>query len=159
PINEDASMIYVGAAGFEANYVTMSNIDLFSLTEDFRFGPSFSATASYADPHLGFGKRFLRLVGQAAYRGAFGRDYWLAALDGAIRVRSCNRPAPSCDDDQVDLQPGESLVNRRVGLLLHNVSPPFRFGRLHLRGQMILRDRLIFPSPISFGGESTLRGY
>ncbi|MEO1273563.1 MAG: BamA/TamA family outer membrane protein [Myxococcota bacterium] len=128
----------------------LRDFETFALAEDFRLGPSFSASASHSEPALGSTVRFERLSGSVVYRWLFGDKEDNPARNGDVLSASVGY--------ETRLQEGEFQDNETtVGL--RNYTPVFWRGRLVTRALLIHRFRDGSNQQSTLGGGSGLRGY
>lgn len=146
PLTESAGMIYASFHAYEADYRELIDIQSFAVTEDFHLGPDYSAELRLAAPVFGFSSTFFEPILNVGWSTYQSDD--LFATTGSFDVRY-----------QPQLNSANPWVNGSVTAGAKNVTPRFKFMRLHtqLRAGRRFNDyNHVFTT---LGGDSYLRGY
>jgi outer membrane protein assembly factor BamA len=157
PTSEDDPQLFWRVDFFEARFATFQNIQSFTLTEDFRFGPEAGFEMDWSPEAFGGTNSYLRVTGAVGWRWLLLRDDILwANIYGDIRYepnfvgdKHCNHRS---DDDT-------NWLNRSAGANLYNISPKVGFIRIFTRAGLGLNDCALFSPILLLGGTSGLRGY
>ena len=146
PRSEDTSGPYLLLDAFAAHYIRLKNIQTLALSEDFRLGPELTGELRFASHLFGLNSDFVQMTAGYSDQRYFFDDLLSFGVTGSARV-------------QYSVYPGTNLVNETVTAFLRNVSPHFGPLRLHVYGQLNLRDHDIDNRRLTLGSDSGLRGY
>lgn len=150
PRSESAAFLFSSYRTFRPTYLKLRDIDTLGLTEDFALGHDATLQVRGAVELGSFEPEYLEALVDVLYRWHFDGD--LLTLRLAMR----SRWQPGITDDPRFADP---FTNAVLEAVVHNISAPVLFGRVHLRVRLLLRHQDLKNETEYLGGDNGLRGY
>jgi hypothetical protein len=146
PRTESFGTLFTGVRFFRTDFKQLVDVETYALTEDYRFGPDFSATVAFANPVFGFNSTFVLPSISADYNWFIGDNILSAGADASLRY-------------QPQAPPSSAWVNQIVSFGAKHVSPRIGGFKFFTGGRFTRRSNDMDRGQTFIGGESVLRGF